>query len=68
MIEENTKAWSGDHCSVQPSLVPGVFLSNRAINTSSPRMVDIMPTVLGVLGIEAPAELDGRSLFEPGGA
>ena len=31
MFEDNTKAWSGDHC-VDPLLVPGVLFSNRKID------------------------------------
>src|SRR4029450_8020890 len=30
VIEDNVKAWSGDHC-IDPRLVPGVFFCNRAI-------------------------------------
>jgi predicted AlkP superfamily phosphohydrolase/phosphomutase len=63
VLEDNLKPWSGDHCSNEPSVVPGIFFSNRRINTTAPRMVDLMPTVLGALGLEVPAEVDGRSLF-----
>lgn len=63
LIEDNTKAWSGDHCSNDPALVPGILIVNRKINTAHPRMVDIMPTVLTVLGIEPPADVDGKSLL-----
>ena len=63
VIEDNTKAWSGDHCSNEPELVKGIFFANRPINTDVPNMVDIMPTVLGHLGVEVPNEVDGRPLF-----
>ena len=63
IIEDNTKPWSGDHCSNDPELVRGVFFSNRPIHTATPEMIDIMPTVLSVLGVDIPAEVDGKSLF-----
>lgn len=63
LIEDNLKAWSGDHCSNDPELVPGVFFCNRKINTDHPRMIDIMPTVLKVLGVAVPGEVDGRPLL-----
>jgi predicted AlkP superfamily phosphohydrolase/phosphomutase len=63
LIEDNRKAWSGDHCSNDPDLVRGIFFCNRKINTSRPRMVDLMPTVLRVLGVSIPPEVDGRPLL-----
>lgn len=63
LIEDNTRAWSGDHCSLDPDQVRGVFFSNRPINTETPRMLDVMPTVLDHLGIEPPIEVQGRTLF-----
>lgn len=61
VFEDNTKAWSGDHC-IDPRIVPGIFLSTLKINTSSPSITDIAPTVLELFGLEAPAYMDGRSL------
>lgn len=61
-IEDNTKPWSGDHCSNDPEQVHGIFFSNEPIGTDAPRMIDIMPTVLDALGVEIPAEVQGRSL------
>jgi predicted AlkP superfamily phosphohydrolase/phosphomutase len=63
VVEDNLRAWSGDHCSNDPDLVRGIFLVNRPINTAEPRMIDIMPTVLDALGVEIPPEVQGRSLF-----
>jgi predicted AlkP superfamily phosphohydrolase/phosphomutase len=63
LIEDNRKAWSGDHCSSDPDLVRGIFLSSRKISTDSPRMIDVMPSVLRALGIDIPAEVDGKPLF-----
>jgi predicted AlkP superfamily phosphohydrolase/phosphomutase len=63
LIEDNPKAWSGDHSSNDPDLVRGVFFVNRKINTTEPRMIDLMPTVLHALGLSPPPEVQGRSLF-----
>ncbi len=63
VIEDNRKAWSGDHCSNDPDLVPGILFSSRPLNTPRPRMIDIMPSVLRALGLEPPAEVEGRSLL-----
>jgi predicted AlkP superfamily phosphohydrolase/phosphomutase len=62
LMEPNAKRWSGDHC-VEPSFVPGVFLSNRKINTETPRIIDIAPTILKLFGIEPPETVDGKSLL-----
>jgi predicted AlkP superfamily phosphohydrolase/phosphomutase len=58
IIEDNTKAWSGDHC-VDTDIVPGVFFSNRKIETGIPRMVDIAPSILDIFDIKKPAYIDG---------
>jgi predicted AlkP superfamily phosphohydrolase/phosphomutase len=63
VYEDNTKAWSGDHC-IDPELVPGVFFSNHPINTQSPSIVDIAPSALSLFGVETPGHMDGRPLFD----
>jgi bisphosphoglycerate-independent phosphoglycerate mutase (AlkP superfamily) len=44
-------------------LVPGVFWSNRKINTDKPRLMDMAPTVLDVFGVSTPAYMQGSPLF-----
>jgi predicted AlkP superfamily phosphohydrolase/phosphomutase len=61
VFDDNTKAWSGDHC-IDPRLVPGVFFCNRSIETLEPALIDIAPTALRLFGIEPPAYMDGRPL------
>ncbi len=63
VFEDNTKAWSGDHC-VDPRLVPGVFFCNRPIARQDPSLVDVAPTALWLFGIAPPAYMEGRCLFE----
>jgi predicted AlkP superfamily phosphohydrolase/phosphomutase len=63
---DNTKSWSGDHC-VDPSIVPGVIFSNRAICTENPKLVDVPASVMRLFGQEIPKYMQGRMLFaEPG--
>lgn len=66
VFSDNTRSWSGDHC-VDPSIVPGVFFSNRAICTETPRLVDVPASVLRLFGQDVPRYMQGRMLFaEPG--
>ncbi|PYQ33445.1 MAG: hypothetical protein DMF57_09360 [Acidobacteria bacterium] len=63
LIEPNKQVWSGDHCSVDPEIVKGIFFYNRKLNTDrAPYIADVYPTVLGLLGVKAPYELDGVEL------
>jgi len=63
VFEDNTKAWSGDHC-IDPRIVPGIFLSTHKINTKSPAIIDIAPTALELFGLLSPKHMDGRSLID----
>lgn len=65
LFEDNTKAWSGDHC-IDPRIVPGIFFCNHKINTESPAIIDIAPTILNLFGAEVPKHMDGRSLIDTG--
>ncbi len=63
VFEDNVKAWSGDHC-IDPRLVPGIFFCNRPIDDHDPALIDIAPTALKLFGLEPPAHMDGKPLFE----
>jgi len=63
VFEDNLKAWSGDHC-IDPRIVPGIFFCTKKINTSSPSIIDIAPTVLELFGLQVPSHMDGRSLID----
>jgi hypothetical protein len=62
VFNDNDRSWSGDHC-VDPSIVPGVFLSNRAIETEAPRLVDVPASVLRLFGQEVPGYMQGKMIF-----
>ncbi|HTF91313.1 MAG TPA: alkaline phosphatase family protein [Planctomycetota bacterium] len=59
-IIANDKNWSGDHVTVDPSLVQGIFFSNRKLagQPDGINLLQIAPTVLKLLGVAAPAEYD----------
>jgi predicted AlkP superfamily phosphohydrolase/phosphomutase len=65
VLEDNLKAWSGDHCSNDPAVVPGVLFSNVRLDGHDPFIGDIHPTVLALLGLAPASGLDGRSLYGP---
>jgi predicted AlkP superfamily phosphohydrolase/phosphomutase len=62
IIEPNERRWSADHCSVDPSQVEGVFFSSRPVDSASPRIEDVAPSVLAKLGIAPPGDMDGHPL------
>lgn len=63
VFEDNLKAWSGDHC-IDPRLVPGVLFASRKIDRDDPALVDVAPTVLRLFGLDPPAHMDGKPLYE----
>jgi hypothetical protein len=62
VFSDNLNAWSGDHC-IHPELVPGVLFSSIPLNGAQPRITDIGPTTLALLGVRKPAYMDGESLL-----
>jgi predicted AlkP superfamily phosphohydrolase/phosphomutase len=62
VMEDNPKAWSGDHA-VDPVLVPGVLFSSRRIDCEDPGIEDMAPTALDLFGVEPPAWMDGKTVF-----
>lgn len=64
VLEDNTNPWSGDHC-MDYTLVPGVLLSNRKIDSEAPALTDIAPTILAEFGIAKTKDMMGQSVFQP---
>ncbi|MBI4848044.1 MAG: alkaline phosphatase family protein [Nitrospirae bacterium] len=61
LIIDNLKKWSGDHI-VDPSIVPGILLTNFKTNSKSPCLMDIAPTVLSCFGM-AGVDMEGNALL-----
>ena len=62
VLAENTRHWCGDHC-IDPRLVPGVFLCNRAMGDGAqPHITDLAPTIMDLMGVPVPGYVDGRVL------
>lgn len=64
ICDDNTKAWSGDHC-IDPELVPGVLVSSRKLGLPDDKeanIADMAPTMLDLFGIPAPRYMDGSTL------
>jgi predicted AlkP superfamily phosphohydrolase/phosphomutase len=62
LIEDNREEWRGDHC-IAAELVPGVFVSNRAVRIADPRLADITVTLLAEFGVKPKEGMEGRALF-----
>ena len=62
VFSDNTKSWSGDHC-VDPRIVPGVFFSNMPLNTETPNLLDMAPSVMALFGQEPAKYMQGKSIF-----
>lgn len=62
IIVENKSNWSGDHCSFDPSITKGIFLSNKKFTRESPSIIDIAPTVLEIFNLPIPEEIDGKPI------
>jgi predicted AlkP superfamily phosphohydrolase/phosphomutase len=64
LYEDNRQVWSGDHCSLDPDVVPGILLSSRPLRTEPrPNMADVPATLYKALGLTPPEKLDGVPLF-----
>ena len=64
MFEDNNQVWSGDHCSLDPALVPGILFSNRKlVSGKEPGIADVPASILKLIDVPEPEKLDGVPLF-----
>jgi len=63
VVENNNKKWSGDHCATASEISGGVFFSNRKIATAEPSIMDLSPTILKLLEVPLPSDLDGKPVM-----
>jgi predicted AlkP superfamily phosphohydrolase/phosphomutase len=63
-IVDNAKPWSGDHVSVDPRLVPGMFFCNREVElpAAGVDLLHVAPTALAALGVAVPDDIDVPAL------
>lgn len=63
LLTDNTRKWSGDHAASDPADTQGIFLSNRAINTDKPSIIDFAPTIMKLLGHPRVPAFEGKPLY-----
>ncbi len=62
VVSDNTRPWAGDH-NMNPPQVPGMLFCNRPIDTDTPNIVDIAPSVLDLFGVPIPGHMDGKPIM-----
>lgn len=62
IIQTNSRKWSGDHCTYEPSITKGIFFCSHSLPGKDPNLLDFFPTILSLFGYKAPAEIDGKNL------
>lgn len=62
-LQDNLAAWSGDHCMAAEE-VPGVLLSNKKLGAGDFDLRDIPVSILTYYGIESPAAMQGRPVWD----
>ena len=64
VFEDNRDVWSGDHCSLDPDLVRGVFFSSKPFHADRvPGIADATASIRALIGAPAPADAAGKSLW-----
>lgn len=63
IVYPNMKKWSGDHGGYDFATTAGVLITNHPVNTATPGIMDIAPTVLQFFGVQVPASIDGKPLW-----
>ena len=63
IVYDNMKKWSGDHGGYDFATTAGVLITSRKVNSPTPNIMDIAPTVLKFFGLPIPAYIDGKPLW-----
>lgn len=64
VFEDNRDVWSGDHCSLDPALVRGVFFSSKAFRAEpTPGIADVTASVRALVGGGAVDDAAGTALW-----
>jgi predicted AlkP superfamily phosphohydrolase/phosphomutase len=62
VFENNTDAWSADHC-INAADVPGVLFSTRKIRLNDPALKDLPVSLLALFGLPPATGMTGRSVY-----
>jgi len=62
IFDDNTKHWKADHL-IDAKHVPGSIFTNFELAKKDPSLQDIAPTVLEMLEVDIPADMDGESMI-----
>ena len=64
VFEDNRDVWSGDHCSLDPELVKGIFFASKAFRAlPTPGIADVTASVRALIGAPPPPDAAGKSLW-----
>jgi predicted AlkP superfamily phosphohydrolase/phosphomutase len=63
IVYKNDRKWSADHGGYDFAITSGILVTSRPINTPTPRIIDIAPTVLRYFGLSVPTDIDGKPLY-----
>lgn len=63
VVTNNNRKWSGDHCATATEISGGVLFLNRKIATDQPNIMDLAPTILKLLAVPLPQDLDGKPIL-----
>src|SRR5262249_59896093 len=64
VFEDNRDVWSGDHWSLDPDLVRGIFFSSKPFRVDHvPLIADATASVRSLIGAPAPADAAGKAFW-----
>ena len=64
VFEDNKDVWSGDHCSLDPDLVRGVFFSSKPFRSEKvPGIADVTASVRALFGAVGVQDAAGKPLW-----
>jgi hypothetical protein len=64
VFEDNRDVWSGDHCSLDPDLVRGVFFSSKPFRAEKiPGIADVTASVRALFGGAEVEDAAGKALW-----
>ena len=63
LIQDNLEPWSGDHCSLDPKFVPGIYFDSAPGAPGEPNMMDLAPSILSYFELQPAQEMDGKANF-----